>query len=104
AAEHPSGRTAARARRVVDDREIAGAEADHGIRVVVHRRHDLADGAVRYRLTGLLVAHLHDRVLDEVHAGLLRALVGDHPEVGGAEALAHEDAVLLLELAPQGFG
>src|SRR5437867_2324292 len=51
-AEHPRRGAAARTARVVDDRQVAGAEADHRVRRVVHGRHQLADLAVRQRLAG----------------------------------------------------
>ena len=69
-AQHPGRGTSARAGRVVDDREIAGGEADHRVRVVVHGRHDLADLPGGQRLAALGIAHLDDGILHQVHARL----------------------------------
>ena len=62
-------------------------------------RHQLADLAVGQRLARRGIAHLRDGILDQVHAVGFGALVGQHAEVGRAEALPRHDAVLVGELA-----
>src|SRR5262245_15284704 len=98
--EHAGRGPAAGARARVDDREVAGGEADHRVALVPDGGHDLAELPVGQRPPALRIAHLQDRVVGEVHAGAFRALVGDHAEIGGPEALARHDAVLLLQDAP----
>src|SRR5204863_408862 len=65
---------------------------------------DGADPAVGQRLAGGRIAHLRDRVLDQVHAARLGALVGEHAEIRGAEALARHDPALILHLAAHRLG
>src|SRR6267378_3210516 len=103
-AQHACGAAAALARLVGDDRQIPGAEANHRVGAIVDRGHQLADLAVGQRLAGGGIAHLGDRLLDEVHAARLRALVGDDAEVGGAEALARHDAVRVRQLPAHRLG
>src|SRR5437879_4818054 len=100
-AEHARRRPPARARLVGDDRQVAGAEAEHRVREIVDGGHELADLPVGQGRPRLRIAHLDDGVVDQVPARLLGTLVGDHADVGGAEPLAGEDAVLLLELPPE---
>ena len=83
---------------------VPGAEADHRVRAIVDGGHQLADLAVGQRLAGGRIAHLRDRVLDQVHAARLGALVGEHAEIRGAEALARHDPVLILHLAAHRLG
>src|SRR5262249_59691732 len=87
-AQHARRRAAAPARLVGDHREIARAEADHRIRAVVDRRHELADLAVGQRLAPGRMAPPAGRIPGQGDAPRLRAPVRETPHLWRAHAPA----------------